>query len=743
MKRAIAWLALAVAAQAQSASDFELWTLTQSRESIAVACDAKAPPLVRRAAERLAERLRATDARPVRRIDGLPSKGNALLCVVGTFSDPTLRAAIPAPKRFSWTDGGVAVGGIALQGQTDALVVFDEAGGSPVLALLAGAPGTLGRLAGEVTFPERPGVRALRDGERPGWAEAIGPLAERFESGIRWRWRGVGSEPPVPPERRLALARDREQALQSLFELTGSFPADAVEVVLYPSLAEKARLTGDCRPVHANRVAGRLHAVESDGQSSLSGADCALLAIDTELGVAARGWLEAGAMHHVRTAGRDAKVRVTEAKLLRQLAAQPIEAILGEGAIGRRSPRIVSAAAGRMVAALARQLGTDRFRSFYQRSEDLPAQAPLEDVWKSLFSEPRELPRSAPSGPTPERPWAGFQLPESVDPAAGAFGSAQWDAVASAGANAVLLTVHRNLDAGGRAAAAAYDDTLGAESASPRRWLESEIAAAAVAARARGLAVALRTRFVGVESDQWFGEQFGRSDAERARAFERLQESLLHDALLAEEIGASLLFVGVELRGMSYSKESAECWSRNLEALKEITDIPLTYGASWRRVAGKTRPGTREEDFAYEPQVVSFWPQMDLFSMAGDFPLETRAGAANDGELLSEARRRLDILSGLAATQQKGFLITDVGYVPTKGAAVTPWRRNGERSPLSATRAWRAFCEALSGRERMCGVFVDAWPTEATLALAGRAARVVGAHAAADVDRLLLPARPR
>lgn len=742
MKRAIACLALATAAQAQT-SDFELWTLAQSRESIEVACDTKALPLVRRAADRLAERIRSVDARPVRRVDGLLARGKSLLCLVGTFSDPNIRAAIPAPKRFSWTDAGVAVGGVSLQGQTDALLVFDEVGGKPVLALLAGAPGTLGRLAGEITFPERPGVRALRDGERPGWADEIGPLAERFESGIRWRWRGLVAEPPVPPERRQALARDREQALQNLFDLTGSFPADAVEVVLYPSLAEKARLTGDCRSVHANRVAGRLHAVEAGGQNSLSGADCALLAIDTELGVAARGWLEAGAMHHMRTAGRGARVRVTEEKLLRRLAAQPIETILGDDAIGRRSPRIVSAAAGRMVAALARQLGTDRFRSFYQRSEELPPKAPLEDLWKSLFSEPRELPRSAPSVPTPERPWVGFQLPESVDPVAGAFGAAHWDAVASAGANAVLLTIHRNLDAGGRTVASAYDDSLGTDSASPRRWLESELAAAASAARARGLAVALRTRMVGVESDQWFGEQFGRSDTDWKKAFERLQESMLHDALLAEEIGASLLFVGVEMRGMSYSKESAGSWTRNLEALKEITNLPLTYGASWRRVAGKTIPGTREEDFAYEPQVASFWPQLDLLCMAGDFPLEARAGSAGDGDLLAEARRRLDILSGLAVTQQKGFLITDVGYVPTRGATVTPWRRNGESSPLSATRAWRAFCEALSGRERMCGVFVDAWPTEATLALTGRAARVVGAHAAADVDRLLLPARSR
>ena len=223
---------------------------------------------------------------------------------------------------------------------------------------------------------------------------------------------------------------------------------------------------------------------------------------------------------------------------------------------------------------------------------------------------------------------------------------------------------------------------------------------AARRARERGMTVLWKPQ-IWLSGGAWPGDVEMTSEEDWVAWFSAYRRYLVHQALLAEWVGADLFSVGVEL-GRTVGREAE--WRRSIAAVRLFYRGPLTYAANWYG------------DF----DRVEFWDELDLLGIDAYEPL-SESPAADEAELRAGARR---IVAGLAAAAErhgKGIVVTELGYAAHRAAWVAPHEEGGVYSEADQALAYRAMLDALGRPGWLRGVFVwKAFSSEDGAARRGR-----------------------
>jgi hypothetical protein len=223
-------------------------------------------------------------------------------------------------------------------------------------------------------------------------------------------------------------------------------------------------------------------------------------------------------------------------------------------------------------------------------------------------------------------------------------------------------------------------------------WTENRAAVARVIAQAhaRGLKVLLIPH-LWVETGGWRGEIDPGSEVRWRRWFASYTRFVTEWARVAEESGAEMLSIGVEMKSSSGTRGAD--WLQVIDAVRAVYRGMLTYSANWDE----------------EPQVL-FWDRLDLVGINAFYPLAEREGAGLE-ELRAGARARAAQLEAWALRTGRSVLFTEFGYTARPDPAVRPWEwpdtMVGVRVDEHAQAvAYRALLEAFVDRPWFAGAYV-------------------------------------
>ncbi|MBK8255826.1 MAG: hypothetical protein IPK82_24565 [Polyangiaceae bacterium] len=172
-------------------------------------------------------------------------------------------------------------------------------------------------------------------------------------------------------------------------------------------------------------------------------------------------------------------------------------------------------------------------------------------------------------------------------------------------------------------------------------------------AHQRGLKVLL-VPHLWVMSGEWRALIDPGSDEGWATWAESYAQFLLHWADVAEEGGAEMLSVGVELRSW-VTTSRAELFLPIIHGVRSRYRGLLTYSANWDDV-----------------DQTAILQQLDVIGINAFYPLAENEGASL-AELCEGGQRVTSKLERLAKTEKKPILLTEIGYKTVTNPAVKPW----------------------------------------------------------------------
>jgi hypothetical protein len=219
------------------------------------------------------------------------------------------------------------------------------------------------------------------------------------------------------------------------------------------------------------------------------------------------------------------------------------------------------------------------------------------------------------------------------------------------------------------------------------------------AAHEAGLRVILKPH-LWLSHNQWRGHIDPEGGDEGwARWFESYTAFILHHAALAQEAGADMLTVGVELG--SSSRAHPERWREVIRCVREVYSGPIVYAANWDEADG-----------------VTFWDAVDYIGVQMFAPL-TDHSEAGQGELAASAAQYLARWEALSARFERPLLLTEVGFKSIAGTAIAPYLWPEQLPPGAAAvseaaqaEAYCAILETFGQSERVAGMFWWKWFTD-------------------------------
>lgn len=171
--------------------------------------------------------------------------------------------------------------------------------------------------------------------------------------------------------------------------------------------------------------------------------------------------------------------------------------------------------------------------------------------------------------------------------------------------------------------------------------------------RAAGLGLAWAPHLGWWGSFEWRGAiDFGTDEEAWNRFFGGYRAFLLEHAALAEEVGAALLVIGVELDGTAHRERE---WRSLIRDVRGVYNGRITYAANWDRV-----------------EAIPFWDALDLIGIQAYFPLGDGAPAAAD--VANAWRERGASLAALSRRLGKRILFNEIGFPRGSEAASRPWQ---------------------------------------------------------------------
>jgi len=194
----------------------------------------------------------------------------------------------------------------------------------------------------------------------------------------------------------------------------------------------------------------------------------------------------------------------------------------------------------------------------------------------------------------------------------------------------------------------------------------------------------------------WRGEIDFDTDAEWRRFFSTYERWITRVAELCRD--ADAFAVGTELDRTVGQERN---WRKIIAAVRETTDAPLTYSASWDR---------------YEK--IPFWDALDVIGIQAYFPVADEPTLPEPRELDDAWGRLMARLEVFAKRHDRKVVFSELGYNRSSLAAVRPWeyRVGGENAEEIQRRCLDAALRALERSDIVVGAFLWKWfPGEAGL----------------------------
>lgn len=182
------------------------------------------------------------------------------------------------------------------------------------------------------------------------------------------------------------------------------------------------------------------------------------------------------------------------------------------------------------------------------------------------------------------------------------------------------------------------------------------VQAALLDANTLGFATVLIPHLV-LDDGQWRGDLHYDDPTELERFFTSYEDFIGAAADVAQHTGASVLSVGVELKGLSRTEAGAAAMRRLSHDLRGRYRGLLTYNANWD-----------------EAEQVRFWDAVDLAGVNGYYPLEPDPVRGAE----AVARR----LSNLALLAERDLLVLEVGYRSSPLSHLRPWEWPDHVEPI-------------------------------------------------------------
>jgi hypothetical protein len=596
----------------------------------------------------------------------------------------------------------------ALHGESSragAVSMFTSVAGRPVLALigkneeyLAAAVSRAGRPGGAALFPDRPATTLLHFGENQV------ELAPHGEGG-----RNLGPcyyferGEPMSAESLAAVQAEADAAFILFHRLFGRFEIPPIHIIIYQTLEEKWRATGDARMASSCVAERRVDCVAPLEFRSAFRRELARVVAFGRLGLAGCAAMEDGVMEYCA----DPAVEARAARIL-STGIVSFPDLFEPATRTTRSPESLRALDGGIVAglaALAEQTGAAaelpaRMTAWY-RGGSLERTV-IDAAAKALAAKESRTP-----GGTPPRiqqfeagralPVRGFIVLDGGGPPGPdmAFrGTLQQ--IRDAGGNGVLLSVVRRP---GQRAGSFTNPESGDDA--QVEWQAAEI-------RRAGMIPMVRSLWWGQRNGQWIGEPGALPPGDWQDLWEDARQVLLHDALLAERIGCEWFFFGTELRGLTRDAEQAAIWSQLIQQIRKVYSGGLSYAASWDITAVAPTPGEPPGPRPSEFETIPFWKQLDALSVTGYMPLGTQP-LASDEVLVGVASSFADRIGRVAQATGLPVLLAEVGYPAGRAAHVAPWRSSGPPNAEAQRRCYGAFAQAFRERAWLRGLIINGW----------------------------------
>jgi hypothetical protein len=225
--------------------------------------------------------------------------------------------------------------------------------------------------------------------------------------------------------------------------------------------------------------------------------------------------------------------------------------------------------------------------------------------------------------------------------------------------------------------------------APPKREQEA-IADALLDANELGLATVL-VPHIYLNDGSWRGE-IQLDDRGSREAWWRSYSAFMDVAAeIAASGGASVLSIGVELKGLSKESDTRERMLRLAERVRRDYSGMLTYSANWD-----------------EAEDVAFWDAVDVIGVNGYYPLEPEPHRG--------AEKVARELSRLALETERSVLVLEVGYRSSPLSHLRPWEWPDAIDPVideaAQANAWAAVLTHWFGAPGVRGLMVWVVPTD-------------------------------
>jgi hypothetical protein len=215
---------------------------------------------------------------------------------------------------------------------------------------------------------------------------------------------------------------------------------------------------------------------------------------------------------------------------------------------------------------------------------------------------------------------------------------------------------------------------------------DAAIVHAATTAREAGMNVTLKPQ-IGIRDGSWIGVA---QPADPTTFWSGYRAMLLHYADLAEQVGATTLVIGTEMRTLSWDEAH---WRPLIAEIRTHFHGALTYAANF-------------DEFDRVP----FWDALDFVGVDGYFELADESNPAPSAADLATAWTSRGHLARLAAVSRRTgrkVLFTEIGYRGGHTTAVHPgrWDIVDVPDPQAQANAYEAFYQAVALKPWVAGVY--------------------------------------
>ncbi|MFN0207203.1 MAG: glycoside hydrolase family 113 [Planctomycetota bacterium] len=704
---------LSCAKPANTDSDLQHWQRRERTSKYQIYCSAE--PKFKRAAKRLVHYIEETEGKPASIVEFTDTwtwpAPDVTPVILGETGNSAVKNALAGCAKLQFRpDGSLQIGSSVDKNAKDVISFFALKDGRAILGLVAEAAVALDAAIARASianskqlFTDHPGMQIFQDGDA---------VTKLFPAGgdatVLGLFNFVNQSELLTSDGIADVHARLQEAIARFHQLFGKIDLAPIEIVIHPSLEAKVRATSEATVASSCVLLRRVDCVQPRQLLYELKREVMRIVVFGAFGIASDAMLENGIIQYCA----DANSIHTAKNILSSGFAELSDSFHNEKRAAR-SPLCIRELDAAVIYALRES-----------RSADPPAAGTAERKLIELFcgdteirerANPEELARivklhsesPANSGrgsrmgqAAAALPVRAFVLLDSGGPPGpdSAFRSTLQQ-IKESGANAVLLTTFR--EPGARRKAFATNELA----------TDPILAWRAVEIRKAGLLPLYRSQYLGQRYGNWVGTPYSLPYDDWKVFLENIKDVILHDALLAEQMGCEWFFVGTELRGITSDAGLAEFWKTTIADVRKVYFGGLTYASSWDYIPKKASARESETRILAEFENIPFWSELDAISVTGYIPL-TIDPLAPDEALVGVASDFANRIEAIATKNGKPVIIAEMGYPAGRAPQVTPWRAMPPWNAEAQRRCYQSFFIAFNNRPWLRGIVVNGWTRE-------------------------------